>query len=189
MGSHVSSYYTARTKTLTEWRSYFGRRSIYIGGHIALLVILVGIGAAGFAPANDTIITTKRAAGPSAATGGVETKVNVAASWAIGSLLLIFTLVYDITVGPVCYAIVAESSSTRLRQKTIVMARMTYNVAGAVNNVLLPGMSSLEPPRQSSVLFKYTNTCSAQLNPGRWNWGAKTGKWSGGDHQALKLGC
>lgn len=104
------------------------------------MVLLVGIGGAGFAPQNDTIIQTKRATAPSGAgsVGATEIRTNVGASWAIGSLLLIFTLIYDVTVGPVCYAIVAESSSTRLRQKTIVMARMTYNVAGAINNVLLP---------------------------------------------------
>lgn len=139
-------------------RSYFGRRTLYLGGLLVLMVLLLGIGGAGFAPANATILQT-RSAGPSAGpTATTEIRTNIAASWAIGSLLLIFTLIYDITVGPVCYAIVAESSSTRLRQKTIVMARMTYNVAGAINNVLLP----------------------AQLNPGTWNWGAKSGLfWAG----------
>lgn len=103
------------------------------------MFILIGIGGAGFAPANDTIIQTKRAAGPAAgSTGAAEVRVNVGASWAVGSLLLVFTLIYDITVGPVCYAIVAETSSTRLRQKTIVVARMTYNICGVINNFLLP---------------------------------------------------
>lgn len=147
--------------TIGSWvlMSYFGRRTLYLGGLIVLMVLLIGIGGAGFAPANDTIVQTKRAAGPATGSAGAaEVKVNVAASWAVGSLLLVFTLIYDFTVGPVCYAIVAESSSTRLRQKTIVMARMVYNVCGVINNFLLP----------------------AQLNPGRWNWGAKTGLfWAG----------
>jgi MFS transporter, SP family, general alpha glucoside:H+ symporter len=65
---------------------------------------------------------------------------------------------YDITVGPVCYAIVAEVSSTRLRQKTIVLARMLYNICGIINNVYTP----------------------LQLNPGAWNWGARSGLfWAG----------
>ena len=136
--------------TIGSWvlMSYFGRRTIYLFGLIALMVLLVGIGGAGFAPANDTIIQNKRAAAPAGGSAGSsEVQVNVAASWAVGSLLLIFTLIYDVSVGPVCYAIVAESSSTRLRQKTIVVARMTYNICGVINNFLLP----------------------AQLNPGRWN--------------------
>lgn len=87
-----------------------------------------------------------------------QVRFNVAASWAVGSLLLVFTLIYNIAVGPVYYAIVAESSSTRLRQKTIVTPRIVYNVCGVINNFLLP----------------------AQLDPGRWNWGAKTGLfWAG----------
>ena len=73
-------------------------------------------------------------------------------------LLLVFTLVFDITVGPVCYAIVGECSSTRLRQKTVVLARMLYNVCGIIINVITPIM----------------------LNPGAANLGAKTALvWAG----------
>lgn len=56
-------------------------------------------------------------------------------------------------MGPICYAIVAEIPSTRLRQKTVVLARNFYNLASIVGNVLTPRM----------------------LNPGAWNWGAKAG--------------
>jgi SP family general alpha glucoside:H+ symporter-like MFS transporter len=123
--------------------SYFGRRTLYIGGLVSLILILAGVGGAGFAPPNSTI-----------SQDGAQVPVNVGASWAVGSLLLVFTLAYDVTVGPVCYAIVAECSSTRLRQKTIVMARMLYNVCAILNNVYTPPM----------------------LNPGAWNWGAKVRK-------------
>lgn len=113
--------------------SRFGRRSIYIVGLLILLVILVVIGALGFVP-------------------------GTAAQWAVGSLLLVFAMSYNSSVGPVCYAIVGEMSSTRLRQKTVVLSRITYNVIGLVNNTLLP----------------------LQLNPGAWDWGAKTGLfWAG----------
>lgn len=57
------------------------------------------------------------------------------------------------TVGPVCYSLVAELSSTRLRTKTIVLSRNVYNVFGIVNGVITPYM----------------------LNPTAWNWGAKSG--------------
>lgn len=106
--------------------------TLYLGGLIILLFILVGIGGAGFAKPNAFITQTKRQ-------DGTQIAVNKGASWAVGSLLLVFTLIYDFTVGPVCYAIVAETSSTRLRQKTIVLARMLYNVVGIINNFLLPG--------------------------------------------------
>ena len=128
--------------TIGSWvlMSYFGRRTLYIGGLVGLCLILAGIGGAGFAPPNSFIDQD-----------GAKIPVNTGASWAVGSMLLFYTLVYDITVGPVCYAIVAESSSTRLRQKSIVLARMLYNICGILNNVYTPLM----------------------LNPGAWNWGAK----------------
>ena len=134
--------------TIGSWvlMSYFGRRTLYIGGLAVLILILVGIGGAGFAPPDAVIIQN-----------GAKVPVNTGASWAVGSLLLVYTLLYNCTVGPVCYAIVAETSSTRLRQKTIVLARMLYNICGIINNVYTP----------------------LQLNPGAWNWGAKVSCASG----------
>lgn len=59
---------------------------------------------------------------------------------------------------PVCYCLVAEISSTRLRAKTIVLARNAYNIGGIIANVLSPRM----------------------LNSTEWNWGAKAGFfWAG----------
>ena len=48
-----------------------------------------------------------------------------------------FAFVYDSIVGPVCYSLVAELSSTRLRAKTIVIARKCYNIVGLVVNGLV----------------------------------------------------
>ena len=56
------------------------------------------------------------------------------------------------------YSLVAEISSTRLRNKTVVLARNLYNITGVIANVLTPHM----------------------LNPDAWNWGAKAGFfWAG----------
>ncbi|PMD44563.1 sugar transporter [Hyaloscypha variabilis F] len=73
-------------------------------------------------------------------------------SWTLGSVVILFTFVYDTTVGPVCYSLVAELPSTRLRVKTVVLARVAYNLAGIISNVLMPKM----------------------LNPTAWNWRGKT---------------
>jgi SP family general alpha glucoside:H+ symporter-like MFS transporter len=73
-------------------------------------------------------------------------------SWTLGSVVILFTFVYDTTVGPVCYSLVAELPSTRLRVKTVVLARVAYNLAGIIANVLMPKM----------------------LNPTAWNWRGKT---------------
>ena len=83
---------------------------------------------------------------------------NKASEWAIGTMLLLYTFTYDFTVGPVCYSLVAEMSSTRLRAKSIVLARNVYNVGGIVANVI-------------------TNY---QLTPTAWNWRGKSGFfWAG----------
>lgn len=64
-------------------------------------------------------------------------------------MLLIFTFFYDFSVGPVCYSLVAEIPSTRLRQKSVVLARNVYNIGGIFNNIIT----------------------TRQLNPSAWNWG------------------
>ena len=78
--------------------------------------------------------------------------------WAIAALLLVFTAVYDATIGPLCYTLVSEIPSTRLRSKTIVLARNCYNISGIITNVITPRM----------------------LNPTAWDWGPKAGFfWAG----------
>ncbi|KAK6524678.1 hypothetical protein TWF281_011579 [Arthrobotrys megalospora] len=89
-----------------------GRRKLYIGGLIALFITLMTIGCLGFPKGNMGV--------------------------AIGVALLVFTFIYDVTVGPVCYAIVAEMSTTRLRSKSIVLARNFYNIMGILNNIVTP---------------------------------------------------
>lgn len=124
--------------TVSSWFlvNWFGRRTLYMTGQAAQGVLLVIIGALGCIP--------------SSSTSGLH--------WAIGSLLLAYTFCYDATVGPICYALVAELSSSRLRTKTVVLARNLYNITGIVTNILTPRM----------------------LNPSAWDWGAKAGFfWAG----------
>lgn len=110
-----------------------GRRTIHLLGSTTLFTILVIVGACSFA----------------------GTK---ASNWAIGGLLIAFVFVYDLTIGPVTYALVSELCSTRLKAKTIALARALYNTSNIVVNVL-------------------TNY---QLGEQNWNWGAKTAFfWAG----------
>lgn len=112
-----------------------GRRTLYIWGLIVMLLLLLIIGFLGIVPEG-----------------------NTGTQWGIGAMLLIFTFVYDCTVGPVCYSLVAEMPSTRLRQKTVVLARNAYNIASIIGNILTPRM----------------------LNPTAWKWGAKSAFfWAG----------
>lgn len=112
----------------------FGRRTLYLSGEAIMCAILLIIGFLGIAEQNTSV------------------------QWCIGGGLLLFTFIYDCTVGPVCYSLVAEMPSTRLRQKTVVLARNSYNCASIIGNILTPRM----------------------LNPGAWAWGAKSAFfWAG----------
>ncbi len=133
----ISLYAVAMVGVVISWFAitYLGRRTIYLFGLTTMCITLFTVGCVSLAPQ-----TSK---GPSFATG---------------SLLLVFTLCYDITVGTVAYAIVTEMPSTRLRTKTIVLARNLYNVQGTINGVITPYM----------------------LNPSAWNWKGKAGFfWAG----------
>jgi MFS transporter, SP family, general alpha glucoside:H+ symporter len=135
----MAQYALGMVGTMGSWllMSRAGRRSIYLYGSCGLFVLLLVIGCVSFVPAS-----------------------NIASRWAIGSMLLLFTFLYDLTVGPVCYALVAEVSSTRLRSKTIVLARNTYNIGGIIVNIL--------------------TTYQLTPKPTGWGWSAKSGFfWAG----------
>lgn len=123
--------------TLGSWflMSVVGRRTLHVCGLGSLFVLLVITGSLSFAPES-----------------------NGAAKWAIGVMLIVFTFCYDLTVGPVTYSLVSELSSTRLKAKTIVLARALYNISNIVVNVL-------------------TNY---QLSSTAWNWSARSAYfWAG----------
>ncbi|KIW92401.1 uncharacterized protein Z519_07385 [Cladophialophora bantiana CBS 173.52] len=113
-----------------------GRRTIYLLGLLCMTTLLVTIGVL----------------------GAVSNPPTTGIAWSVGSLLLVYTFFYDVSVGPVCYSLVSEIPSVRLRSKSIVLARASYNCLNIVTGVITPYM----------------------LNPGAWNWGAKTGFFYGG---------
>lgn len=133
----LGQYALGMVGTVTSWflMGYFGRRTLYLAGQLLMCGVLLTIGCVAFAGRD-----------------------NVAAQWAIGSMLLVYTFTYDATVGPVCYSLVAELTSTRLRTKSVVLARNMYNIVGIATNIITPRM----------------------LNPTAWDWGAKSGFfWAG----------
>ncbi|KAL3449924.1 sugar transporter [Aspergillus insuetus] len=134
----ISLYALAMIGVAISWfvMTHLGRRTIYLVGLSGMFCVLVAIGGTSLASNADN-------SGPSFATGG---------------LLLAYTLFYDIGVGSVAYAMVAEIPSTRLRTKTIVLARNLYNIQGVINGVITPYM----------------------LNETAWNWKGKAGFfWAG----------
>lgn len=118
--------------------SRFGRRTLYLWGIGGLWLLLLAVGLVAVCAPNPS--------------------TNTAAGWATGSLLIAWTALYDATVGPVCYSLVSELPSTRLRAKTVVIARASYNAGFIVVVILTPRM----------------------LNPTAWNWGGKAAFfWAG----------
>ncbi|KFY15285.1 hypothetical protein V492_02102 [Pseudogymnoascus sp. VKM F-4246] len=119
---------------------HIGRRTLYLWGLTWILGIFIGIGGLGI-----PVIYT-------------------ALAWGIGGLLLLSVFIYDATVGPVAYSLVSEIPSSLLRSKSVVLARISYNVLNIINNSIVP----------------------YQLNPSAWNWGAKSGFfWAGSTLLAL----
>ena len=107
---------------------YFGRRTLYLAGLSLCFILLVAAGTIGTRP---------------------ETPGTL---WAVAGLVMALIFVFDTTIGPLTYCIVAEIPSTRLRVKTVVLARIAYNINSVITNVLMQRM----------------------LNPTAWNWRAKS---------------
>ncbi|RMZ80418.1 hypothetical protein DV737_g3041, partial [Chaetothyriales sp. CBS 132003] len=117
----VGMYGVAIVGTIISWflMHRVGRRTLYLAGLMLSVVILVAGGILGSVPGAATTPGT---------------------SWALGSMLILMTGVYDATIGPVCYVLVAEIPSTRLRIKTVVLARVAYNLSSIVMNILTTKM-------------------------------------------------
>ncbi|KAJ5529577.1 hypothetical protein N7527_002970 [Penicillium freii] len=113
-----------------------GRRTLYLYGLCGLCTMLLVMGFLGLVPK--------------------EHKEQ--GSLATGAMMLIWALFYQLTVGTVCFSLVAELSTRRLQIKTVVLGRNLYNIVAIICGVLTPYM----------------------LNPGAWNWGNYTGFFWGG---------
>ncbi|KAJ7064135.1 MFS transporter [Mycena amicta] len=113
-----------------------GRRSLYLYGLMGLCTILFCLGFLALVPKQH----------------------KDQAALATGSLMLIWALIYQCTVGTVCYSLVGELSTRRLAIKTVVLGRNLYNIVGIICSVLTPYM----------------------LNPSAWNWSNYTGFFWGG---------
>jgi len=130
--------------TIFSWGllSRFGRRTIYTGGMACMAIVLFIIGGIGFLESTE-------------------------ANRTVGSLLVVLNFVYNATLGPICYTLIAEVSSTRLRQKSIVLSRIAYQIMNIVCGIIVP--------RMLSVLA--------------WDWGAKSGLFWGGSALLSTLYC
>lgn len=95
------------------------------------------------------------------AIGGLGFDGSTKAQLAIGILLVISTLANMTTIGPVCYPIVAETPSGRLRYKTITIGRFVYNLTGIFSNSVTPRM--LSPTGKSLLVILLQHASSPKL--------------------------
>ncbi|KAK7954092.1 alpha-glucosides permease MPH2/3 [Apiospora saccharicola] len=108
-----------------------GRRVFYLYGSTGIGLLMLVIGILGFVPDQ------------------THTAIAVAV------VMIMVNFVFKISLGPTCYTIVGEASSSRVRAQTIVIGRAVY-VAGQI------AVNQLNP--------RMLNDSSDA-----WNWGAKTG--------------
>ncbi|KAH8679108.1 general substrate transporter [Tricladium varicosporioides] len=127
----------ASVGTLISWKllHVFGRRTLYVVGLAGLTAVLWIVGFV--------------SVGAGKSQGGF---------YAQAAMMLVWLPVYYLTVGPICYAIIGEIPSTRLRNKSISLARSAYYIGQIICNVVNPYM----------------------LNPTEGDWKGKTGfVWGG----------
>lgn len=92
--------------------TYLGRRKIYLVG----MSLLCGV---------QLLIAILDAA--TSSSGGL---------WAQAALCIIWSFTYSVTVGPIAYCIVSETSSVRLRPLSVVLARNAYQLVNIVSQIL-----------------------------------------------------
>ncbi|CAN6596027.1 alpha-glucosides permease Mph3p [Trichomonascus vanleenenianus] len=128
----VGGYACGLVGTICSWflLNRMGRRRIYLIGITTIILALFMIG----------ILQVKATSNP-----------NVA--WGQAAFAIIWLFIYSLTIGPLTYTIISETSSTRLRSKTVCLARNTYYICAIISSVLNPYM----------------------LNPGQWNWKGYSG--------------
>jgi SP family general alpha glucoside:H+ symporter-like MFS transporter len=127
----------ASVGTIVSWwlLAPFGRRTLYLWGLGGLTLVLMVVG----------FISV----------GAGDTDSG---NYAQAGMMLAWLGLYYTTVGPICYAIISEVSSTRLRNKSICVCRIAYYLAQIICNIINPYM----------------------LNPTAGNWQGKTGFFWGG---------
>ena len=104
--------------TIIAWflMRHFGRRKMYMGGLTSMCCCLITIGFLTLPSQRDSLV------------------------WAQSGLCIVWLFSFSLSVGPVGWTVPAEVSSTRLRSKTIVLARNTYYITNIGANIIQPYM-------------------------------------------------
>ncbi len=95
--------------------SYAGRRTIYIWGTAAIGAMCFIIGILGAVP-----------------------HTNSGPVWGMCSLMVITNLLYDLSVGPLCFTVMSEASAVKLRGTTIALSNITVTIFSIIFAVAIP---------------------------------------------------
>ncbi|KAJ5741068.1 hypothetical protein N7493_000940 [Penicillium malachiteum] len=112
----------------------WGRRTIYLYGLVVMTLLMFTIGFLSIP------------------------KQTVGLGFATSAIYLLWFCGYSVSIGPIAYIVLGETSSTRLRSKTIGLARSSFLVLAIANSVAAPYI----------------------LNPTQGNWKGKSGFLAGG---------
>lgn len=115
--------------------SGIGRRSLYLWGLCGLCTMLFVMGFLGLVPRGSPH--------------------RDQAALATGAMMIVWAAIYQLTVGTVCYSLVAEVSTRRLQIKTVVLGRNLYNIVGIICSVLTPYMLN---PGKFLISWVYVRT-------------------------------
>ena len=109
---YVSAQHQSVYNLLTHVPRYFGRRTVYVWGmfFMAIELCLIGI------------------------LNPWTHKKSVA--WTQAILTLVWTATFQLSAGQLGWALPAEIGSTRLRQKTVCLARNVSNISGTIGGTL-----------------------------------------------------
>lgn len=104
----------AFVRTALSWWliTHLGRRTLYAWGQAILCGTLFVIGIINAASKSD------------------------GAMWAQAALCFVWLLLYSLTIGPIAYAIVSETSSVHLRPLTVCLARTVYRIVNVIHRCL-----------------------------------------------------
>lgn len=116
----IIQYAIGLVGTLLSWvlmAKNFGRRKIYLYGIVVIALNFLIMGFVSLAPES-----------------------NQAVKWVVAVMLFLAVFFYDMSVGPVAFALISEISSSRLRAKTIGLSRNLFHVWSIVNSIIYPYM-------------------------------------------------
>lgn len=93
---------------------FYGRRPIFIYGCLFMSLCMWIIAFVSFAPQTMSV------------------------GYASAAIYLLWFCTYELTIGPIAFIIVSETSSTRLRSKSIALGRNAYNVVNIFSSTVAP---------------------------------------------------